>query len=177
MKKLILLALLLCGAQSLLAQRYATDKGVWQLGGSIDAQLALTSSRSQLSLAFTPQLGYFVAPNFSLGILAGGSYTSSQNTSSSSFLAGLGAAYYFNKPEQLSLPFVQLSVIYQNISTSFAFSSRDVSPINFQLAGGLTRLLSKNVGFTMKVFYEMRDVFENRLGGYGFTIGTDVFIF
>jgi hypothetical protein len=88
-----------------------TEKGSWLLGGNIEftfsKQEIYNNVTKSTQFEFNPNVGYFIAPNFAIGLEIGLSSISEESNGSdedvSLFSAGPFARYYFNASKNVKI--------------------------------------------------------------------------
>jgi hypothetical protein len=192
MRVLIACALVLAMALPCSAAYYAIDKGSIQLGGSIGFEswggdLYEIDGDGQTLLAFEPFAGYFLMQNLLLGAHVEFTSESQGDYTRSVFGIGPVVRYYFGGEYSKYFPFIAARLDYRTTSVDFGDVEpppgvfEDVTNMSYGFAGGLTTMVSKNVGIRAALFYmidseEPEDedsVDGNRLG---IRIGVESFI-
>jgi len=144
------------------AAYYAIDKGSIQLGGTIGFEsrggdlYEDADEESQTQISFEPFVGYFLIPNLSLGTHV--TYTSFTHGEYKNSAFGIGpvATYYLGSEYSTFFPFVSARFDYRKTSTEIdGNDSPDVTTTVIGFAGGITTMVSKNVGIRAMLFYEM----------------------
>lgn len=179
---ILLSALLLCGFNNLYSQRFAVDKGVWMLDGSLTlgAQRSMgtrtvtlgtitqesSQSLSSIFITASPSIGYFVSPNIMIGGQAnlsgqisfnnqGNSTDVGQNT----ILLGPRVGYYYGNSESKFYPFVTVAALYgRSEATSTLLGGTGSGIVNLtqlNIIGnlGVAYMVAKNLAVTGGIFY------------------------
>lgn len=144
------------------AAYYAIDKGSIQLGGTIGFEswggdlYEDADEESQSHLDFEPFVGYFLIPNLSLGTHVTFSSFTHGDYKNSIFGIGPVATYYLGGEYSKFFPFISARFDYRKSSTEIdGNESPDVTTTVIGFAGGITTMVSKNVGIRAMLFYEM----------------------
>ena len=170
MKRLVILAFLAAGAAApAAAQQHATDRGVWQLSGTVGfdhSDIAATGgSQHSWTVDLLPTVGYFVTRGLAVELALGGTYGHSSFDSSlideaqtTGWSIGPGLTYYFRRaPAQLH-PYVggRLFVGSTKITLTdptFGKMTSDFDNHGWDVNAGVLWLLSRNAGVSAQAYY------------------------
>ena len=152
----LVLALLFAVSRGASAQRYAMDRGVWQLSGSASLTHFHQDSDPRdgtSDFRFNPRVGYFVAPGFAITGNLSLSRQSANGATNTSYGAGPGVAYYFKRRPAPIHPFIAASVLYTRDRGSYQSTVQGAHYFTWEGTGGLAALLARNVAVTGELFY------------------------
>ena len=163
------------------AQDYATDKGSFLIGGAA----SLSSSGNDFeggrstTLSIAPSAQYFVIPGLAVGGTIGWAYASYEDFSFSTLNVGPRLSYYFGRSAQNIYPFVSAAVGYLRSSSDSGAFDQTASGTQFDVSGGATFMIARNVGLTGELFYTQRseetDTDVGLLGDITTAFGSDSF--
>ena len=169
------------------AQASPLDRGVWLIAGTgriyHDRDIEDDSRRFVLDL--NPQLGYFILPHVAVNANLGFAYSSTEGGFSRSFAVGPGLSYYAGGPRSRVLPFVRARTLFVWGRAGPHDEPSSVSHFRQWVAGGgISWLVSRNVGLTAEAFYQWSVLNQlAREGGddtseiYGLMLGVTVFAY
>ena len=182
MKKLwfIPMLLLLVLPEAAQAQPYAVDHGSWIVGGSASftSQGGNDGDRTT-SVLLNPSAQFFVLPGLAVGGTLSLSYTSDDLFSTTGLGIGSAVSYYFGRGERTVYPFVSASLSISDFSFKAdgdqVGSNIDVSTTGttFDLSGGVTLMVAKNIGLTGEIFYLQQNLRSTGDEGSEIFFGTD----
>ena len=179
---------LLCVALPCQAQHYATDRGVWLLGGTARISNArdIGNDANTFVIDLNPKLGYFLTPGLALTANLEYAHFSSDAGSSSVYGVGPGLTYYIRHRQTMLNPFLSARTLYTHqrfhpdggpMSTENSFT--------WLVSGGAAVFLARNVAITGELFYS-HDHFSTDVSGtaqsnsaeeYGTQFGVAVYVF
>ena len=166
-----------------LGQSYAVDHGVVMADGTVSyssagGDLHEVEGEKLTSFLFNPSVGYFFAPNLVIGLEA--LFDSEKQGDSKTTTLGIGPkmAFYFGDSGTDLFPFLGASAVVGKLS-----NHADHSLVDFTFAAGVTKMIAKNVGLTVKAAYVIEsskpekadDAIKGNKIGIG--IGLSTFIF
>jgi hypothetical protein len=168
------------------AQRYATDRGSWQLAGS--ASFTSTGSDNEgteddaraTSLIISPRVRYVIIPGLAIGADATIGHSSSGDFEATALGIGPSVTYYFGGPARV-LPYVNVHAFVTTTDVNAPLLDTDGSGRTFGAGAGVLAMLSSAVGVTSELFYridrsEVED-FTSKSNTFGLAIGIAAFIF
>lgn len=192
MRALIAWALVFVTAVPCSAAYYATDKGVILAGGSVgfessDGNLYEDQDGDKATtISFDPFVGYFLVPHFAVGAhlhfskIVNNRYSHDFDSSEIGF--GPALFYYFGREYSKMFPFVSARFDWMKESSSLdTYDPPDRTYATFGFAGGITAMVSKNVGIRTALFYQFdseKEEGEEKVGGkkIGLRVGIESFI-
>jgi hypothetical protein len=182
------------------AQTFATDRGVWQVGGNVNLGRAQTSGSgpgaptdASTAASLAPRLGYFVLPGLAVtGNLSLG-YSNSDLGHQWGWGVGPGLTYYFGRGAKKLYPYVAGVTLFQ---WSRGYRDGTDGPIvksdarRWQLSGGAVLLVARNVGLNGELYFSRAHLntsigspgspsFESSstLEDYGLQFGVSLFVY
>lgn len=170
------------------AQRYAVDRGIFQLGGSarISNFRALGSDNSTFQVIINPAVGYFVAPGVELSAVLQLAHYSQEGDKLTQYGIGPGIAYYFRHRQTKVNPYLALRTLYlhENLSPDIGTEQTGHS-FEWVAAAGAALFVSSSVAITAEAFYTHQsvtiDFADTELTGsskeYGTAFGVSAYIF
>jgi hypothetical protein len=187
MKQIIFLSFLICLASNVIAQ---TEKGNYLIGGSASFQASKNGDTNSKSLSLSPNISYFLANRFAVGIITPLSISDntapSSSLSSKSYSIGPTVRYYFPISEQWAI-FPQLDYTYQwtelridqfNLGPGDLKSTATVFRINM----GITYFITRNVGLESILYYQNTNADPSAGGSltsgtaYGLRFGLQIYL-
>lgn len=164
-KTLLTLLLLLSCSLGAFAQ---TEKGNKEVGGSFS--MSYTPKSSLFNFALTPQFGYFIIDNLSVGGTLSVDFSTSKGQSTSTLAILPTAKYYFEASPKLK-PYLMLQVGGGVMSAKSDFGVSATSSV-FQFGGGagVAYFLTRNVALDLGLRAQMSGSVANiaMAGGFGF---------
>jgi hypothetical protein len=162
MRAVIACALVLAMAVPCSAAYYAVDKGVILAGGSVGFESSggdlyeNADGDKATTITFDPFAGYFFMPNLALGAHIHFSKETHGDYKASEVGFGPAAFYYFGGEYSKMFPFVSARFDWKKASSSYDDTDYpDYTYTTIGFAGGVTAMVSKNVGIRASLFYEM----------------------
>ena len=163
------------------------ERGVWLIAGTgrIYNHRDIDDDSRRFVLDLNPQLGYFVLPHVAVHANLGFAYSSTSGGFSRQVGVGPGLTYYVGRPRSRVLPFVTARTLFVWGRAGPHDEPSSVSRYRHWLAGGgLSWLVSRNVGLTAEAFYQWSSLNQlAREGGtnsdeiYGLNLGVTVFAY
>jgi hypothetical protein len=170
------------------AQNYATDRGVWLIGGTarITNFRDIGNDASTFVLDLNPRVGYFVVPGLALTANLEYGHFSQDDAAVSTYGIGPGVTYYFRHRGATLNPFLSGRTLYihRHVDADNVTAATNDS-FTWLVAGGAALFLARNVAVTGEVFYS-HDHFSNDFGDfsqsndseeYGTQFGVSVHVF
>jgi hypothetical protein len=150
--------LLSCAAGIAQGQAYATDRGVWQAGGTarFSHQSASGGSGDVTTIALAPELAYFVAPGLALGVSAPFLYSWISGGHAISYGAGPTATYYFGTGTRTVYPYLGAAVgVTRNrlYASGIAAAVTTENLWSWEARAGAVRMIARNAGITGEVYF------------------------
>lgn len=177
----------LASPPSAASQASPLDRGVWLVGGTgrIYESHDMDEDSRRFVLDLNPQLGYFVVPHVAVHGNLGLTYSSTTGGYHRSIAVGPGVSYYFGGPRSRVLPYLTARTLFAWSRSGPDGEPSSVSHFRLWLAGGgLSFLVSRNVGLTAEAFYQRsvldeveRDSGDNNTEIYGLFFGVTVFAY
>jgi outer membrane protein with beta-barrel domain len=170
------------------AQHYATDRGVWLVGGTarITNFRDIGNDASTFVLDLSPRLGYFVVPGLAMTAnLEYGRFSYDAGVTSTYGL-GPGMTYYFRHRQTVLNPFLSARTLYVHERVNPDGASDFTSDsFTWLVAAGAALFLARNVALTGEIFYNhahFSDEFSgttqsNNAEEYGTQFGVSVHVF
>ena len=167
------------------SQASPLERGVWLVGGTGRIYETRDDDSRRFVLDLNPQLGYFVVPNVAVHGNLGFTYSSTTGGNHRSIAVGPGVSYYFGGPRSRVLPYLTARTLFAWSRSGPDDQPSSVSHFRLWLAGGgLSFLVSRNVGLTAEAFYQrsVLDEVERASGDnsteiYGLFFGVTVFAY
>ena len=169
------------------SQASPLERGVWLIAGTgrIYETHDIDDDSRRFVLDLNPQLGYFVLPHLAVHANLGFAYSSTEGGFSRSFAFGPGLSYYVGGPRSRVLPYLTAQTLFVRSRAGPPDEASSVSRFRQWLAGGgLSLLVSRNVGLTAEAFYQRsvsRELAnqggENNNEIYGLRFGVTVFAY
>jgi hypothetical protein len=172
------------GAQ---AQESPLDRGVWLVGGigRIYGTHDLDEDTRRFVIDLNPRLGYFVARHLAVHANLAFTYSSAAGGVHRSAGVGPGLSYYFGGPRSRLLPYLTARTLFVWTRSGPADDASSVARYRQWLAGGgISWLVSRNVGLTAEAYYlrtilnELeRETGDSATESYALDFGVTVFAF
>lgn len=170
------------------AQRYAVDRGIFQLGGSarISNFRALGSDNSTFQVIINPAVGYFVAPGVELTATLHLAHYSQDGDKLNQYGIGPGIAYYFRHRATKVNPYLALRTLYIHESLNPELGTEQTGhSFAWVGAAGAALFVSSSVAITAEAFYSHQSVsvniadteFSGTSEEYGTAFGISAYIF
>jgi hypothetical protein len=183
-----LVGCLLLSAAPCQAQHYATDRGVWSIGGTV--RLSHFRDRGNdvgtTILDINPRVSYFVVPGLAVGANLQFARFSSEGDVSKVYGIGPSATYYFIQRKTLISPFLSLRTLLTHSRSDFeTFPSVTTEAFTWLVSGGAALFLARNAAITGELFYthlkvtdDFGDVSQsNDAEEFGTQFGVAVYLF
>jgi hypothetical protein len=184
----VLVVCLLFAAIPCQAQRYATDRGVWSIGGT--ARFSHLQDRGNDIgtgiLDINPRVSYFVGPGLAASANLQFARFSSDGDVSKVYGIGPGLTYYLIQRQTLISPFVSLRTLWTHTRSDFeAFPTVTTEAVTWLVSAGAALFLARNAAITGELFYthlKVTDEFgdarqSNDAHEYGTQFGVTVYLF
>ncbi len=182
-KKILVFSLLMACLSVSYAQ---TDKGTWMLGGTG----AITNNENPQSSTFTfnlsPRIGYFVVPNWAIGVQTGFSISNSefklpavgefkQNVRN----LGVFTRYYFLPNRFKIFPHLDYQRTWTTLKSQVLFGNSNEQNTQMwqsNIGLGATYFLNSSIGIEALAYYQLlgQDAMQNR-NGLGIQIGFQIY--
>ncbi len=167
------------------SQASPLESGVWLVGGNGRIYEIHVFDSRRFVLDLNPQLGYFVVPHVAVHGNLGFTYSSTTGGYYRSLAVGPGVSYYFGGPRSRVLPYLTARTLFAWSRSGPDGEPSSVSHFRQWLAGGgLSFLVSRNVGLTAEAFYQRsvsdeveRDSGDRTTEIYGLFFGVTVFAY
>lgn len=158
------------------AQTYALDQSSLLLGGNASLTSTGTGDSDRTSsFVLNPSAQYFIAPGLAVGGDVLLEYTSSDDFSTTRYGIGPTASYFFGSGERSYYPFLSGSV--RAVHTNFDGPSDGATVMTYRGSGGILIMLSRSIGVTGELFYQMQDREEFEVNTFGLAFGISAFVF
>lgn len=163
------------------AQSYATDRHVWQVGGTARfTSYHVIDGGSSRTFSINPRLGLFVVPGLAVGANLFLGHSSNDNTSATQYGIGPGLTYYFRHRSATINPYINANTLFIHSS----FDGGSANDFNWLVSAGLAIFLARNVAITGELFYTHAHTeaeFNGQTGSgsseeYGSQFGVSVFV-
>jgi hypothetical protein len=170
------------------AQNYATDRGVWLLGGTarITGFRDIGNDTRTFVVDLNPRLGYFLVPGLALTANLQYARLSQDDGVVSRYGVGPGVTFYLLQRRTLLNPFLSGRTLYiHDRIESDGVEGLTSKSFTWLVAGGAAVFLARNVALTGEIFYS-HGHFSNEFGGstqsnnseeYGTQFGVSVHVF
>lgn len=159
--RIALLALCVAAVQVQAQQAGATagnplQEGSWLVAGS--ARIARVTSKTgafeskTTAISVNPIAMKFIQNRIAVGGELGLGYSKTGGTKVTTWLLGPAFRYFFFEPPEQNLPFVGAAVMLGSTSFDSGPTSSSTSTLGFEAVGGVTRMVSRNVGLTGEAY-------------------------